>query len=125
MNPQPALATLFRKARAIDLFSLPVTTTAFYAVMFYAAPFLAFLGVYLSPMIAAYGIAPKTLWYVTLGLAGLLLGLLLPMGKAAAKRIPNILTGSWNPERAELTFLAIFLGGITAKVLRIAAGAYF
>jgi len=111
--------------KKFDLFGLGNSAVLYYLLIFYLTPTLVFLGVSFRLMPADYHIDHPVMVYLTTGLVCLVLGYMIPWPIKIARKIPNFFKQDWDFTKVPWVLLAVFLGGLAIKIIRIWAGGYF
>lgn len=109
----------------LDIFSLGNSAIAYYFIIFYLMPILAFLGVSIKFAPASLIIPYKALGYVAVGLVFFIIGYFNKLPVLASKKLPNNFGRKWNFSKALWVFGIIFLFGLVIKAARIFGGGYY
>lgn len=110
--------------KKLDLFDLGISAVLYYLLIFYLAPALILLGVSLEFPPSGYQINYQAIFYLTTGLIFLVLGYITPWPVKIAQKIPNFFKQDWDFAKAPWVLLAVFLGGLAVKIIKILAGGY-
>ncbi len=113
----------FLKNRKFDFFSLGVSATIFYFVIFYLVPIFSLVGVSIK-FSSIMDMDSKALWYSILGIFCFVFGYFNPIASYLVEKISNPFKKEWDSKRGFLVFGFIFISGWAVKLTKILMGGY-
>lgn len=116
---------LKRWLKSFDVLALGPSFFLYYTLLFYLAPFLAYLGLSGGAIDLYQTVNIKAFIYSIIGLIALIIGYYSNILVAWVRKIPNDFKSSWNPKVVPWAFGTTFLLGVFTKIVRVLGGGYF